>query len=181
MGSEMCIRDRYIVPLWSYHWALDGWRFSYDRSSTFSVCVSSELLIDERGGRWLGTSPCDNERNTIALRTNALRAYEGKSSELIPPGARSRVGTVQLNWVSSAYCPSVTYLLFGGRKAPCCFCWCGTPAKAMGVSTAAGGARAQGTGGVHRTSWGSQRGGGRADGRLKPDVKVTIGGDRPPT
>ena len=51
--------------------------------------------------RWLGTSRCDNER-TIALRTNALRAYEGKSSELIPPGPRSRVGTIQLNWVSSA-------------------------------------------------------------------------------
>ena len=29
-------------------------------------------------------------------------------------------------------------------------------------------------------NWGSQRGGGRAGGRLKPDVKVTIGGDRPP-
>ena len=42
--------------------------------------------------RWLGTCPCDNER-TIALRKNALRAYEGKSSELIPPGPRSRVGT----------------------------------------------------------------------------------------
>ena len=43
-------------------------------------------------GRWLGTSPCDNER-TIALRTNADRSYEGKSSELIPPGPRPRVGT----------------------------------------------------------------------------------------
>ena len=31
-----------------------------------------------------------------------------------------------------------------------------------------------------RDSWGSQRGGGRAGGWLKPDVKVTIGGDRPP-
>ena len=40
-------------------------------------------------GRWHGISPCDNERN-IALWTNALRAYEGKSSELIPPGPRSR-------------------------------------------------------------------------------------------
>ena len=29
-----------------------------------------------------------NER-TITLWTNALRAYEGKSSELIPPGPRS--------------------------------------------------------------------------------------------
>ena len=43
-------------------------------------------------GRWLGTSPFDNEI-TIASRTNALRAYEGKSSELIPPGPRLRVGT----------------------------------------------------------------------------------------
>ena len=40
----------------------------------------------ERG--WLGTYPCDNER-TIALSKNALPAYEGKSSELIPPGPRS--------------------------------------------------------------------------------------------
>ena len=73
--------------------------------------------MDEKAeGRWLGTSPCDNER-TIALRTNALRAYEGKSSELIPPGPRSRVGTIQLNMVSSAYCPNVTYLLFGGRES----------------------------------------------------------------
>ena len=43
-------------------------------------------------GRWLGNSPCDNER-TIALRKNALRAYEGKSSALIPPGPWSRIGT----------------------------------------------------------------------------------------
>ena len=33
---------------------------------------------------------------------------------------------------------------------------------------------------VHPASWGSQRGGGRDSGRLKPGVKVTIGGDRPP-
>ena len=32
----------------------------------------------------------------IALRTNALRAYEGKSSELIPSGPRSRE-SVQFN------------------------------------------------------------------------------------
>ena len=49
--------------------------------------------------RWLGTSLCDNER-TVVLRTNALRAYEGKSSELIPPGPRSRVGT----WCCSSSC-----------------------------------------------------------------------------
>ena len=50
----------------------------------------------------------------------------------------------------------------------------------MGDSTKAGRARAQGAGGVHPASSGSQRGGGRAGGRLKPNVKVTIGGDRPP-
>ena len=51
-------------------------------------------MNEKAEGRWLGTSPCDNER-TIALRTNALRAYEGKSSELIPPGPRSRVGALE--------------------------------------------------------------------------------------
>ena len=45
--------------------------------------------------------------------------------------------------------------------------------KAMNDSTAARGGRAQGAGGVHLASWGSQRGGGRAGGRLKLDGKVT--------
>ena len=133
-------------------------------------------------GQGLGTSPCDDER-TIALRTNALRAYEGKFSELIPPGPRSRVGTIQLNWTSSAHYPNVTYLLFGGRTALLLYCCCvgvGHQLKAMGDSTAAGEARAQGADGVHPASWRSQRGGGRAGGRLKPDVKVIIGGGRPP-
>ena len=52
--------------------------------------------------------------------------------------------------------------------------------KALGDSTAAAGARAQGAGRFHPASWGSLRGGCRAGGRLKPDVKVTIGGDVPP-
>ena len=52
--------------------------------------------------------------------------------------------------------------------------------KAIGDSTAAGGMRAQGAGGVHPASWGSRRGGGRAGGGLKPDVKVATAGDRPP-
>ena len=43
----------------------------------------------------------------------------------------------------------------------------------MGGSIAEGGGLAQGAGGV-------QTGGGGASGRLKPDVKVTIAGDRPP-
>ena len=42
------------------------------------------------------------------------------------------------------------------------------------------GARAQGADGVQSASWGNPRGGGRAGGRLKAEVKVTIGGDRPP-
>ena len=46
--------------------------------------------------------------------------------------------------------------------------------------TAARGGRAQGACGVHSASWGTPRGGGRASGRLKPKIKVTIGGDRPP-
>ena len=112
------------VPLWSHHWAIDGWRTCCDGSSTFCLfafLVSSWEIDGKAERRWLGTSPCDNER-TNAFRKNALRAYEGKSSELIPPGPRSRVGTIQLNWVSSAYWPNVTNLLFGGRKALCCCC-----------------------------------------------------------
>ena len=97
----------------------------------FPFQVSSCEMDGKSERRWLGTSPCDNER-TIALRKNALRAYDGRSSELIPPGPRSRVGTIQLSWVSSAYCPNVTYLDFGGRKALCCCCWCGTPAESNG-------------------------------------------------
>ena len=50
----------------------------------------------------------------------------------------------------------------------------------MGDPAAAGGARAQGAGGVHFSCWGNHRGGGRADGRLKPEVRVTMGGDRTP-
>ena len=46
--------------------------------------------------------------------------------------------------------------------------------------TAARGARAQGADGVHSASWGNPRGGGRAGGRLKPEIKVTIGGDKLP-
>ena len=36
----------------------------------------------------------------------------------------------------------------------------------------------QGADGVYSASWGNPRGGGRAGGRLKPETKVTIGGDR---
>ena len=54
--------------------------------------VSSWKMNGKVEGRWLGTFPSDNEI-TIALRRNALRAYEGKSSKLITPGPRSSVGT----------------------------------------------------------------------------------------
>ena len=37
--------------------------------------------------------------------TNAFRAYEGKFSELIPPGPRSRKTVHSLHGVSSTYCP----------------------------------------------------------------------------
>ena len=79
-------------------------------------------------GRWLGISPRDLKR-TITLRANALHAYDGKRSELLQPGPRSRVGTIHLYGVSSACCPNVTYFLFGGRKALCSCCWCRTPAE----------------------------------------------------
>ena len=52
--------------------------------------------------------------------------------------------------------------------------------NAMEDPTAARGARAQGADGVQSASWGNPRGGGRAGGRLKPDVKVTIGENKPP-
>ena len=39
------------VPLWSCHWAFNGWRFCCDECSTFSVCVSSELFRDGWEGR----------------------------------------------------------------------------------------------------------------------------------
>ena len=84
------------VPLWSYHWAFYRTMVGYilSGSSLVIIGVSCELLrsCDTNGkvhGRWHVTSPCDNER-TIASWTNALRAYEGKSSELIPPGPGSR-------------------------------------------------------------------------------------------
>ena len=58
----------------------------------FAFLLSSRGMDRKAVGRWLGTSPRDNEI-TIAVRTNATRVYEGMSSELISPGPRSRVGT----------------------------------------------------------------------------------------
>ena len=53
-----------------------------------------EILRYERERPWSMVWH-DNEQ-TIALWTSVLRAYEGTSSELIPPGPRSRA-SVQLN------------------------------------------------------------------------------------
>ena len=50
----------------------------------------------------------------------------------------------------------------------------------MEDSTAARGVQAQSADGVHTAGWDDPRGGGRAGSRLKPEIKVTIGGDRPP-
>ena len=55
----------------------------------------------------------------------------------------------------------------------------GHQTKALEDPTAARGAQAQGAVGVHSARRGNPRGGGRAGGGLKPEVKVTIGGDSP--
>ena len=60
----------------------------------FAFIVSSLEMGWKAEGRWRGTSPSNTER-TIALREDALRAYEGNSSELIRSGPRSRVRTSQ--------------------------------------------------------------------------------------
>ena len=69
------------VPLWSYHWAFDAWRFCCDGSCTISVCVSSELLEDEREGRrpmawyffvWYRTNYCIEDIRTPSLRRKVL-------------------------------------------------------------------------------------------------------------
>ena len=46
----------------------------------------------------------------------------------------------------------------------------GLQPKEMGDPTAAGGARARGAGGVHSARWGNPRDGGRAGGRLTPEI-----------
>ena len=58
----------------------------------FAFLVSFRYMDGKAKRRWLWTSPCDNEQ-AIALRKNRLRAYEGNSSELVPPSPWSRVST----------------------------------------------------------------------------------------
>ena len=111
----------------------------------FAFLVSSRDMYGQAEGRWLGTSTCDNEI-IIALRTNAFLAYEGKPSALIPPGPRSRVGTIQIRLVKFCLLPNVTYLLCGDRKALCCCCWCGTPAESNGPFYSSGRSTSTGCG-----------------------------------
>ena len=91
----------------------------------------------EAGGRWLGTSRRDN-KTTIAFRTNALRAYKGKSLQLVPPCPWSRVGTIQLNWVNLL--TALRDLLAFRRPESTCAAVAGVvyQLKAMADSTAAG-------------------------------------------
>ena len=93
--------------------------------------------------------------------------------------AVARVGTIQLNWVSSAYCPNRDQFAFRRPESTVLRAGVGHQPKALEDPTAARGTRAKGAGGIHSASWGNPRGGGRAGGRLKPESKVAIGGDRP--
>ena len=90
MSRHVCRCDRIIGHVTAHR--MVGYILSGSFIVTFGV--SFELLRSwgtngKVHDRWHGTSPCDSER-TIALWTNALRAYEGRSSELIPPGSPSR-------------------------------------------------------------------------------------------
>ena len=91
-----------------------------------------------------------------------------------------RFGTIQLSGVSSANYPKRDQFAFRGPKGTVLRAGVGHQPNAMEDRTAAKGARAQGAGGVHSTNWGNPRGRGRAGSRPKPEIKVMIGGNRPP-
>ena len=112
------------------------------------------------------------DKHTPSLRGEVLGADTTGS-------AVARAGTVQLNWVSSAYCLKRDQFAFGGRKTLfCVLVWDTKPQpQAMEDPTAARGTREQGAGGVNSASWCNTKSGGRVDGRLKPKIKVTIEGD----
>ena len=111
-------------------------------------------------------------------RTPSLRGEILEADTTGP--AVARVGTIQLNWVSSAYLPKRDQFAFRRPNSSVLLVIVGRQTKAMGDPTVAGGARAQGAGRLHSACWGSHRGGDRTGGGLNPEVKVTIGGDRPP-
>ena len=112
-------------------------------------------------------------------RTPSLRG-EVLGADTTGP-AVARVGTIQLTWVSSAYCPKRDQFAFRRPESTTVLrAGVGHQPKAMEDPTAARGARSQGAGGVHSASWGNPRRGRLAGVWLKPEIKVTIGGDRPP-
>ena len=63
----------------------------------FSLTIFGDVREMDRevDGRWCGISLCDNQRS-FACWTNALPAYEERSSKLTPPGPGSRVDAIQL-------------------------------------------------------------------------------------
>ena len=93
--------------------------------------------------------------------------------------AVARVGTIHLYWVSFAHCTERDQFAFRKPESSALRVGVGHLPKVMEDHTAARGARAQGAGGVLSASWGNPRGEGRSGGRLKPEIKVTIRGDRP--
>ena len=111
-------------------------------------------------------------------RTPSLRG-EVLGADTTEP-AVARVGTIQLNWTWSDYCPKRDQLAFRRPESTVLRAGVDRQPKAMDDPTAATGAPAQGADEVHPASWGNPRGGGRAGGRLKSEIKVTIGEDRPP-
>ena len=77
---------------------------------------------------------CIVDKTSPSLRGEALGADANGLAVAL-------VGTIRLNWylVSSAYCPNVTYLLFGRRRALFCFVvGVGHQRKAKGNPTPAG-------------------------------------------
>ena len=72
----------------------------------------------------------------------------------------------------------MTNLLFGGRKALFCVLAWDTSRKQWKTLQQQEEHERRA---LTSPFWGNPRGGGRAGGRLKPEIKVTIGGDRPPT
>ena len=126
------------VPLWSYYWACYRTMVGYilSGSSIVIIGVSCELLrLRDINGKVHGLChinfSCDNER-TIALLTNALRAYEENSSELSrrSRGRASRYHSIEM----SKFCllPKTWPMCFSEAGKHCLACWCETPAERNG-------------------------------------------------
>ena len=94
--------------------------------------------------------------------------------------AVARDNKIHWNWVISAYCRKRDQFAFRRPESTGVRAGVGHQPNAEEDPTAARGARAQGADGVHSASLGKPSGGGRAGGRLKREIKVSIGGDRPP-